>query len=75
MQALQGTLRQQQEQRSSMLTEQEGYRRQLGQQRQRNEQAGELQRKLEGQSARLAEQVARVQARQTELQVNDGGLA
>ncbi|KAL4448619.1 hypothetical protein ABPG75_005838 [Micractinium tetrahymenae] len=68
--ALQDTLRQQQEQRSSMLTEQEGYRRQLGQQRQRNEQAGEVERKLEGQAARLAEQIARVQARQADLKAS-----
>ena len=69
LQTLQDTLGKQQEQEASMSNEQQGYRRQLGQERQRNEQSGEVLEKLEGQAARLAALIERVQQRQAELKV------
>lgn len=69
MQALQAELHTQAEQQAATVMEQEGCRRQLGQQRQRNDSAAAVERKLGGQAERLAAQVARVQQRRAELQV------
>lgn len=74
LQTLQSTLQQQQEQRASMLNEQDGFRRQLVQQKQRNEQAAEVQRKLEAQAERLSAQIERIRVRQAELKVGAAGL-
>lgn len=76
LQALQENLRQAAERRTTMANEREGFLRQLAQQAQRNEAAGEVQRKLEGQAARLAAQVERVRAKNAELKVGarDGSL-
>ena len=72
LQTVQDTLRQQQEQEASLGNEQEGYQRQLGQERQRNEQSGEVIQKLEAQAERLGTQIERVQLRQAELKVGGG---
>lgn len=76
MQALRDTLRRHGEQQATARTEQEGARRQLAAQRQRNEAAAAVETGLEAQVVRLAAQVERVQAQQAQLKVGvRGGLA
>lgn len=69
LQALQDELRQQGEAAATARTEQEGARRQLAAQRQRNEAAAGVEANLEAQAGRLAAQVEAVQARQADLKV------
>ena len=61
-------------QHGSVLNEGQGYRRQLAQQRQRNEQAAEVVERLVAQAARVAAQVENVQQRQQELTVSRAAM-
>ncbi|KAI3426120.1 hypothetical protein D9Q98_008499 [Chlorella vulgaris] len=67
LEALHAALRSLEEQHGSVLNEGQGYRRQLAQQRQRNEQAADVVERLVAQAARVAAQVEDVQQRQQKL--------
>lgn len=74
LQALHAALRSLEEQHGSVLNEGQGYRRQLAQQRQRNEQAADVVERLVAQAARVAAQVEDVQQRQQKLTVSRAAM-